>query len=721
MLDKFYKLIFILALIGLGFLAVSARRFYRSWFPPSPDIVVYETTGEASADAAPWFRMPAQIEKAITLAEPYAKEFTPAVPILCAPGLRLLEALGFTVNSIPEWIIVILISFRVWGLSARLGWIIPARIFGFGYSPRAFRYWLCLTTLPWRPLYGLTRPLLRWLRYRKYGEEDTSRWTTASELFYHVFRPGKLLLGRLSLFNLGFLQPVGIRAQRHVAMIAAPGSGKTVHMNTIIHCHKGAVVVTDCDGESTRATARRKAKSGMKIINLAPYGLVSEFEASGFNVFIEIDDAVKLYGEDAAVEWAATIAEALVHGPKDAGQNEWVYKEGRTVMQGLILYVWKFAAPEDRNLVFAKQLLARGQFQKARPQDDPFQALVLDMKRRPDFDGVIAASGTLLERSMGGKAEGKSPVLATLIEQLSWLDIPAMAKNVRRNDLRCHEVQKGEACVYIVAPTVDLQGKLSGWNRLITNMLLYTFQRAKTRPQHRVLFCLDEFPHQGPNPMILSMAGVGRKYYIQLLIVAQTITQLQAVYPQSWQDFLGTADAVIWMATGDQPTLEYLSTVLGSRTKAVKVSGGMLTPSELREHMRREDRKLMSPSQLREFLKNNIIVTRADDRPMKLKAEPYFRAVPVSWYDADPQHGETVPRALTRRLLRLLKGWRTAQPLNHDQKTEGHYSVIARRFFSLLPRFRISEHREIKEIVAKVRKFAKFIQQRVRPARAERQ
>lgn len=652
------KLIFILAAVGLFYLAGSAYSCYRQVFPP-PEQTAETTDGAPGAEqgsAGPGF------SEGI-LASPYAGQIRQLAPYFCAPGLFVLTFLSFDPDSIAEWIFAFVFSWWAWGTAIRLAWIVSARIFGFGYSPRAFRYWLLLVP-PWRFLYGLIRPVIRWLRFLTFGRKDTDRWASLPELLYHVFRSGKLLLGRFAYFGLGFLQPLGIRAQRHVAMIAAPGSGKSVQLATIIHAHRGAVVVTDCDGQLITATGRRKAALGMKVIKLDPFNLAPDFECADWNVFTEIDDAVMRHGEAAAVEWAATIAEALIKTPAGgAGVNEWVYQEARVVMLGLILYVWKYAPPERRNLVYLRKLLTLGQREKARSQDDPLEVLIADMMIREDFDGVIAASGSMLRRSMGGKGEGKSPVLATLIEQTAWLDLPRMAAISKHSDLHCHDVQRGEACVYLVAPTVDLQGKLSNWNRLLTNVLLYTFQRATGRPRYPALFCCDEYPNaQANNPMILNMSGVGRKYKVQLLIIAQTITQLKAVHPQNWSDFLGTADAVIWMATGDQPTLEHLSNILGSRTQAARVSSGILSP--IRDHLRREDRKLMSAGQLREWLgaSNNIIVTRADSRPMKLKAEPYFKAVPVRWYDADKFHKETRPRAFTRRILALFTGRRRALP-----------------------------------------------------------
>jgi type IV secretory pathway TraG/TraD family ATPase VirD4 len=203
-----------------------------------------------------------------------------------------------------------------------------------------------------------------------------------------------------------------------------------------------------------------------------------------------------------------------------------------------------------------------------------------------------------------------------------------------------------------------MQGKLSGFMRCFTVMSLYAAQRnVGKRPRHSTCYALDEFVHAGRLDGLLTAAGGFRKFGIRLLTVAQTINQIKAVYPQSWSDFLGTAECVIWAANGDLDSREYLSKLLGMRTKEVKVSGGFL--SSLRPHPRREDRVLMSPGQLRDYLQNNIIVTFATDRPLRLKPAPYYKVLPVSWYAADRFYGEKWARALTRRVLGFLRSRRT--------------------------------------------------------------
>jgi len=60
---------------------------------------------------------------------------------------------------------------------------------------------------------------------------------------------------------------------------------------------------------------------------------------------------------------------------------------------------------------------------------------------------------------------------------------------------------------------------------------------------------------------------------------------------------------------------------------------------------------VMDADQVKRFLNpgsDNLIVTRAGMRALKLKNEPYFKALPVWKYAADPAHREVFLRRVMR-------------------------------------------------------------------------
>lgn len=164
------------------------------------------------------------------------------------------------------------------------------------------------------------------------------------------------------------------------------------------------------------------------------------------------------------------------------------------------------------------------------------------------------------------------------------------------------------------------------------------------------LFAIDELPAQGYNRTLETIAPVARSYGLQLLGIAQDIGNLRAAYPHTWESFIGNADAVFWMGSNHQETIAYLEKVLGTTTHREQVDGAK-NPIE-------RERPLMYAEQVKRFLapaRGRVIVTRAGKRPLRLKIAKYHDELPVTAYDADPDHRET----LLRRIVRFVIGWAT--------------------------------------------------------------
>jgi hypothetical protein len=119
-----------------------------------------EQTAQRNADAAP------EGNSAGTTNGPsyhalgeYEEPLLPVLTVLCAPGLFVLGKIGIVPASTPVWVIAGGISWPSWAVSLRLAWIVPARYFGFGYSPESYHWWQWIGP-PWRPAYKLLDPTI---------------------------------------------------------------------------------------------------------------------------------------------------------------------------------------------------------------------------------------------------------------------------------------------------------------------------------------------------------------------------------------------------------------------------------------------------------------------------------------------------------------------------------------------------------------------------------
>ena len=583
------------------------------------------------------------------------------------PGHFLLSHIWIDLSRWRGFAASLLISWWTWLTALRLIWCVPARRLGL-YNPERFRLWTYLW--PWRPLYRALLPLFAWIREFAHGKRATAKWTPTLETMTLLYKPGLIPLGRLRWRGLPLFQPIGIEGSgRHLAMIAAPGSGKTTMLMTMLGLHRGTCFVVDCDAQMINAVGKRLGAGAPGIFGkgndvrlLDPYHQAKNYPGSSWNAIWEMHRFVKEHGKDAAVGFAQTMAEALIKGSE--GQNAWVQKDARAFLKGLILYVGFHERPENRNLVRLRRLLANGLSDS--DDEDPFEALLERMQGIDDFGGAISNAAGVMSSSHG--SDGKNHPRADALEQTQWLDLPQLAAICNGSGPECcsdfdlHDLKKGKLCLFICAPVTDVQTKLSGYFRLLTMLTMEAFQRLETVSlKNPCLFAIDEMPALGHIEVLQTAAPVFRKYGVRLLCIAQDIERLKAVYPRSWGGFLGTAEAVVWMGLEHDETLETLAKKLSESTRDEKADGGGFF-SKAPARSQKVERPLLYPQQIKELLdpqRGNIIVTRFGKRPLRLKNIPYYTELPVYFYETDRKFSERPGRKLGRRICALLAPGKT--------------------------------------------------------------
>lgn len=541
----------------------------------------------------------------------------------------------------------------VWGFAAniiRTAFVLPARYLGL-YDMGRFHDYLNFSP-PWRAVYGFFQPFIHWRRHHSFGRPPSSQPAGWLETMYHVHQPGDIPVGIFAPGNIGAFQPVSVKGEGMVALVAPPGSGKTVHIITLIQQEKGNVLVFDVDGQIIHAVGQSLAERGKKVVKLDPFNLAPSFPGASINLIAELTACEKRHGREAVVGFAKVLADALIQ--KTEGVNEWVYTAARNFMKGLLLYVHLYEPEERRHMVRLRELLTRGLPEKrTRPEEDPFNALLWEMLQKDDFDGVIArAAQGMVDHQPKGAAGGKNPPLSTLRDQTEWLDLPELAALSQHSDFHCEELKTGAVCLFIVAPLTDTQNQFSGWIRALLEMTTYSFQRITDyRPVYPTLFIAEELPSLGRLEVLETAVPGFRKYGMKVVAVMQDLNKIKKSYPHTWEMFL-EGECVVWLKCTGVTTLEYLAKKLGRISRTEKIEGGLF--SRLGARLQQEERPVHEYAELEGFLAQNIIVTRANQRPFFLKPLRYYDELPVWSYQPDRFYGETPLRTLMRQSLPVL-------------------------------------------------------------------
>ena len=578
----------------------------------------------------------------------HIRSYTP--DLFLTPGTWTLGLMGLGTETPALWSLALMVSLFVWVVGGRIVLVQVFRLFGL-YNPESFRFWV----IPlWRGFYRPFLALRNWTeRAFVMGRRASAGWTTVGELMTLLHKPGRIFLGRIWSKAPGGRQPVGIKGERHLVMVAGSGSGKTTQLITMAALHKGNSFIIDPKGQVTRVLYRRLQTGGGAVVGknmdravLDPYGMVSGIkESSSWNALGEITRAMEREGADAAVRYSAMIAEGLV--VTQPGDKAYFPDSARNFLQGLILFVLAAEPAERQHLVRVRELLMNGLPERAEPGENPFDVLLFEMSECTAFNGLVAGRARTIA---DGSASGSGDILSTARQQTAWLDYPEIRAISKTNSFYLEDLKSGALNLSVCAPVTDLQKPLAGWFRLLTVLSMYIFERIPGRLTHPCLFALDEMPSLGHIAAVETAAPLMRGFGIRLLAVTQDIEALQRAYPKGWGGFLGNAEAVFWMGTNHDPTAQYLERTLGNALIKEAIPGTKPARYRLVE------RPLLTADQVKRFLQgSNMIVTRYGKRPMRLKATPYFSELPVYYYDRDKDYRETPLRMLSRLVLSILR------------------------------------------------------------------
>lgn len=402
----------------------------------------------------------------------------------------------------------------------------------------------------------------------------TASWSA----FAPLWQPGMMFVG---LDDDG--HEVGHIDDRHVVTVAGSRGGKGVScIVPNLRRWPGSCMVLDPKGENATLTATiRAAMQGHQVAVIDPAGVanVPDHLRASFNPLDLIDGQA-----DDAIDIAAAIGDALMIDSGDGKDVHWT-ESARQIIEALILYVAINETGAFRSLVRVRQLLTKGEPERAAFLNDlevetrgekarqfsPFDTLWDSMARiecanEAIADIIVGAANSV--RDMGENERGS--VLSTARRNTKFIDSPWMRRALQGGryaplDIDQLKASEGGLSIYLCLPArfLPTHARLL---RLATNLILFRMEAQgleQPRCGHPVLMVLDEFAAIGRLESIEKAAGLMAGYGVKLWTILQDLGQLKRHYKESWQTFLGNAGMLQFFANSDMTTLEWLSKRLG--------------------------------------------------------------------------------------------------------------------------------------------------------------
>jgi type IV secretory pathway TraG/TraD family ATPase VirD4 len=477
----------------------------------------------------------------------------------------------------------------------------------------------------------VTRPLRWFLAGRHVGLGGTASFSGILDEWANPWRPGQVLLGA-SLYDPKWI--VGVSDDRHVCTIATSraGKGRSVIIPNLL-AWPGSALVIDPKGQNALVTAEARGKGGPDLAQclgqtvriLDPLGEINDpalqvFKAQ-FNPLADLDPRASDY-----VERVELIADALVV-PDTKAKDNFFDTSSRILLSGLVDYVVRDdpIPRADKHLGTVRDLLIH-------PDGPPLES---DPKADPPFRGMdemggLAQAAASLVLRAGQNAAGD--VIATAISHTKWLDSIGMRQVLAASDFRLEDLNEGGTTVYLVLPPSYLEIH-ARFLRLFVNLALNAATTGR-KGKHVTLFLLDEFYALGRLQQLAKAAGLLAGFGIKLWPIIQNLGQVQELYPQNWETFMGNAGIWQAFAMNDQTTARYLSERLGKRALWRKMRGPEGYEFELAGNAHLRDAQELSKATSRES--GNMAVFTETGDVFLLRRTPYDRLFPRNRYRPDP-------------------------------------------------------------------------------------
>lgn len=358
-----------------------------------------------------------------------------------------------------------------------------------------------------------------------------------------------LMLGTFPLEN-GEHTKLHYAGDRHSLTVAPTRTGKGV--SSVIPnllTYQGSALVIDPKGENALETAKQRRKLGQKVFLVDPWDLAAEsgIKPARFNPmdWISADDP------DAA-ENAMLLADALVVSSK--GEGRFWDEEAKALLMGLILYVGTHPHEEkERTLGRVRDLLMESK-----------QGL------NDLYERMLASSNPVVRSSCSRMIQKEervfSNVLASAQANTHFLDNHRIRDALSKSDFKFEDLKTGKITVYLILPA-DRLHTFGRWLRLLVQQAITVNARnIAEKPDQPILFMLDELPALGFLTMVQQgyslMAGFG----MLLWGIVQDLSQLKAIYGDSWETFVGNSGVIQYFGSRDQMTAEYFSALCGKAT-----------------------------------------------------------------------------------------------------------------------------------------------------------
>lgn len=444
--------------------------------------------------------------------------------------------------------------------------------------------------------------------YRRGEEHGSARWGDARQICKkYSQKPYSQNILLTQNFRIS-LDTHEHRRCLNILVVGGSGAGKSrgFALPNIMQCCC-SMVITDPKAELLRKTGGLLEKKGYEV---RVFDLINPDTSFCYNPFEYVHD------DKDVLRLISNLIQNTT--PKGSQSSDPFWEKSETaLLQALMLYLLHEAPPEEQNFAMIMEMLGSAQVKE---EDEDYESpldILFDRLEIRDPDSIAVKQYHIYKQAAGKTAKS---ILISVGVRLAAFNLPQIAKLTNTDELDLSSMGERKVALFCCIPDADTS--LNYLVGMIYSQLFQTLYYMADRVHGGALpvpvnCIMDEFPNVSLPNEFEKILATCRSRSIYCSIIIQNMSQLKALFKDSWESLVGNCDEFLYLGGNEKETHKYVSELLGKETIDTNTYGQTKGKSgSYSTNFQQSGRELLQPDEVRMLDNQNALLFIRGERPI---------------------------------------------------------------------------------------------------------
>ena len=444
--------------------------------------------------------------------------------------------------------------------------------------------------------------------YRRGEEHGSARWGDARQICKkYSQKPYSQNILLTQNFRIS-LDTHEHRRCLNILVVGGSGAGKSrgFALPNIMQCCC-SMVITDPKAELLRKTGGLLEKKGYEV---RVFDLINPDTFFCYNPFEYVHD------DKDVLRLISNLIQNTT--PKGSQSSDPFWEKSETaLLQALMLYLLHEAPPEEQNFAMIMEMLGSAQVKE---EDEDYESpldILFDRLEMRDPDSIAVKQYHIYKQAAGKTAKS---ILISVGVRLAAFNLPQIAKLTNTDELDLSSMGERKVALFCCIPDADTS--LNYLVGMIYSQLFQTLYYMADRVHGGALpvpvnCIMDEFPNVSLPNEFEKILATCRSRSIYCSIIIQNMSQLKALFKDSWESLVGNCDEFLYLGGNEKETHKYVSELLGKETIDTNTYGQTKGKSgSYSTNFQQSGRELLQPDEVRMLDNQNALLFIRGERPI---------------------------------------------------------------------------------------------------------